>query len=84
MPAVTPKIVDVTEMDRLLYCERPPGPRALQVAVQDALDRALAGSLDHQIRIAFCLSYAAGGHDGESTQKFMFIAATGRIPYANC
>jgi hypothetical protein len=79
-----PKIIDVTEMDRLLYTERPPCPRALQAALQDCFDRALVGSVDHQVFIAFCLSYAAGGHDPESVQKFMFICATARLPYVNC
>jgi hypothetical protein len=75
------KAIDGEILDQMLYTERPPCQRVLQAALQDCMDRAFSGLPDNQISIAFCLLYAANGHDQDQVQKLFFIACTGRLPW---
>ena len=75
------KSLDMDQLNRLIYTERPPCPQALTKALQDTFNRCLQGTPYHQTAISICLTYAINPHtDSETTRKMFYIACTGRLP----
>lgn len=77
----TSKYVDVEQLERLIYTERPPCNVALGKVIVLTVSRALAGSTDDGDMITFLLSLSSQVQDREKMAKIMWIALSGRLPY---